>query len=205
MRIALRAALAASLLVAPGCRWFRRAPKTPPPPPSPTIVTPTPKPEPPVLEPPATPPATTPQQVPAGKPPLPETTRPVPAPPPPAKPAARPSRRPAAQPAETKKPEPAQTPPPVAVPAETPRLGEVLDPAQRQTVQRSYDENHELARHALDAIAKYPLSRDQRASVSRARSFLQQAEELVKTDLPTAARLARRANLLARDLLDSLR
>ena len=205
-RAAASAGLVFSLLTA-GCNWFGRAPKAQAPPPAPPPVAPAalPKPKPKVMEPPTLPPAQAPT-VPEGKPPLPEVVKPQPQPPPAAKPAARtPRRRPASAPKPAVTEPPAPVTPPPAAPVDPPRLGELLDPDQRRQVQQTYDENQTAARQALAGLDKRQLTREQSEAVARVRSFLQQAEELQKTDLRTAAQLALRASQLVRDLLAGLK
>jgi hypothetical protein len=61
------------------------------------------------------------------------------------------------------------------------------------------------ARQALEAASGRSLSEEQSAGLVRIRSFLSQAESLSGGDPRAAAELARRALVLARDLLKSLR
>jgi hypothetical protein len=56
----------------------------------------------------------------------------------------------------------------------------------------------------LAQILKHNLTADQSQSAARIRTFLAQAEELRRSDLVAAVNLARRAELLARDLLGQL-
>lgn len=146
-------ALAVGLaLCSPGCRWFRRTPKTPPPPPP--------------------------------------ATRPLP---PPVQPAPKPAPKPKPEPP----PEPPPSPPPV--------LGQILNPQQKAQLQGAYEQSARAARELLERISGRALTPEQSEAAGRVRSFLSQAAQAKEKDPSTAAQLARRAELLARDLAGSLR
>jgi hypothetical protein len=188
-------ALAAELaLFSSGCSVFRRkraAPSSPPPPPVAAPI-PEPKPSEPVLTAPKVP-------VPAIGAPQQETQTAPPPPPVPATLKPKPRRGTAKRPAESA-PQPAPevlAPPPPAAP---PRLEEVLTAKQRQELAATLDGNVTEARRILTALARRTLTREQNDAAARVRSFIQQAQEMRNSDLGTAAELARRALLLARDL-----
>jgi hypothetical protein len=86
-----------------------------------------------------------------------------------------------------------------------PAFGQILTPQQQADFRKSYQQSAQSARQALGQIAGRALTRDQADTANRIRSFLSQADEAQPKDLSTAAQLARRAELLARDLLSSIR
>jgi|ERR1035438_9896522 hypothetical protein len=98
------------------------------------------------------------------------------------------------------KPEPAEAPA-----APPPAFGQILTPQQQTEFRRSYRQSAEFARQTLSQLFGRPLSRDQADTANRVRSFLSQADETQSKDPSAAAQLARRAELLARDLLNSFR
>ena len=61
------------------------------------------------------------------------------------------------------------------------------------------------AQASLNSIGARRLSTDQQSVRDQARNFLQQAQELRKSDLTAAKSLAQRAEILARDLVAGLR
>ncbi|MBN9659626.1 MAG: hypothetical protein J0H49_15695 [Acidobacteria bacterium] len=173
------------MLSSTGCTWFGRKPKVAQPPrqPQPVVVVP---------------PATTPEPEPAPPPPqVQPEPQPVPAPQqqqPPTPPKPKP-------PAPTPKP-PVQTP----VPAhEPPSFGQILSPQQQTELRNSYQQNAQFARQVLGQVKGRALSREQAEAANRIRSFLSQADEAQAKDPATAARLAQRAQILARDLQSTLR
>jgi hypothetical protein len=179
------------------------------PPPAPLPVPAPKKPgKPPVLEPPSTEVAK-PGPVPeVKKPPLPVTTQPEPQAPPPVPEKKPPART--ARPSGRSKPAPgvpvetAPQTPPAEPPAEAPKLGEVLTPEQRQESVQAFETSRTETRQALTQLEKRKLNREQTETAARARNFLVQAERLIETDPRTAAQLAKRAELLAQDLLRDL-
>ncbi len=183
-------ALAVSLS---GCSWRKRpAPVPLPPPPLPSPV----QPDPPA---PMPPPGIEPRQeeLPADPAPGIEEKELPPAP----KPPAPPRRRVSPAPAAPAPPEPEEA----AAAAPAPQLGEVLTPDRRAVLQGQYDAAAAQAKQDLERIAGRKLNAGQNQSAARVRAFLAQAESLVATDPSSAAELARRAALLARDLANSLR
>jgi hypothetical protein len=101
------------------------------------------------------------------------------------------------------KPEPAQAPAQPAPPP--PAFGQILTPQQQTELRRSYQQSAQFARQTLSQLSGRALSQDQADTANRIRSFLSQADEAQSKDPSVAAQLARRAELLARDLLNSLR
>jgi len=205
-----------------GCTWFKKTPPPAPPPPAPPapkIVIPPPQPV---------------QAKPLEEPQLPSKPLPPPEPEPnvirpklepvqPPKPpvAAKKRARPAtaatkpAKPVETPAPQPPKAepvpPPPVAEtpaaakPEPEPKLGEVIPEAQRRVYLQAIEESLESARRGLSSLQGRTLTREQAETEGRVRAFMKQAEDARATDVSMAAQLARRAALLARDLLDSLK
>jgi hypothetical protein len=206
-----------------GCTWFKKtpppAPAPPTPQPAPAIVIPPPQPaQPKPLEEPQLPPKPLPPAEPE-----PNVIRPKLAPVQPPKPpvATKKRSRPAttaakpAKPAESPAPqapkaEQIPAPPPAEAPAmpkpePEPKLGEVLPDAQRRAYLQSIEENIESARRALASLQGRTLTREQSEAEGRIRSFIKQAEDARATDVSIAVQLSRRAALLAKDLLDSLK
>jgi hypothetical protein len=87
----------------------------------------------------------------------------------------------------------------------TPQLGEILSKQRRQQLQASFDQSAGRAKAALNLALRAKLSREQLDTVARIRTFLTQAEAAKIKDLATAQQLARRADLLGADLVQSLR
>ncbi len=133
---------------------------------------------------------------------------PVPAPAPVAAvPAPQPEAKPQPAPVPVKKPQPVvPTPAPAPLPTTAPpQLGEMLSPERRRQLETGFDQSIGRAKAALDQAAKATLTADQRNTAARIRTFVAQAIEARSKDLPTAAQLARRADLLSADLVKSLR
>jgi len=171
--------------------WFRKPPRAfvaPPPAPKPVIAAYPPEvPAAPEIDANAT--ATLPPDLPSTMPSVPPPP-PVPAPP----------RRPATAAA------PRTTPPPVP-PPETPplpKLGQIFTAVQLREYNQALDQSLEQVKRALAIAAGKNLNADQTEIVNRIRTFQKQAEQAREQDLVTAVNLARRADLLARDLLERL-
>ena len=125
---------------------------------------------------------------------MPPPLEPPPVPPPP--------RRP---PVATTPPKPA--PPPVTPPPETPappKLGQIFTADQLRDYNRAIDESLDRVRRTLAAVAGKNLTAEQGEIADRIRTFQRQAEQAREQDLVTAVSLARRADLLATDLLKRL-
>ena len=183
-RPAIFALLAVTALSAGGCKWSRRA--SAPAPPSPPVS--------------ASAPAVS-QPAPPAPVVLPPTPKPEPAheTAPPAPPSVPPAQ--VVHPPKPKS-EPALAPAP-AGPA--PAFGQILTPQQQTELRRSYQHSAQFARQTLSQLSGRALSQDQADTANRIRSFLSQADEAQSKDPSVASQLARRAELLARDLLNSLR
>ena len=67
------------------------------------------------------------------------------------------------------------------------------------------DQNLASAEANLRVIATRKLSREQEGTVAQVQSFIKQARDARKTDLPAASSLAQRASILAKDLAGKLR
>ncbi|MBN9659731.1 MAG: hypothetical protein J0H49_16220 [Acidobacteria bacterium] len=217
----------------PGCSKFRKAPQ-PPPAPAPVQpkieppVTPQPQAKP-IEEPPL---PATPQPAPDIEP---QVIRPKLGqvePPKPTSPARRRAKqtRSAASPKPVKPSEPSAGTPaaqaPVQPPVQTPsqqvpdpapvnpappptkpeiKLAEVLTEEQRRDYNQTIDDSVGEARRALVSLQGRTLSREQSENESRVRTFIRQAEDTRASDVRAAAQLSRRAALLARELLESLK
>ena len=168
--------------------WFRKAPPvfTPPPPQvvtNPAPVETQPLPAPPTIE--GDPSATLPP-VPATIPTeAPEPSKPKP-------PARRPTTPTKTVPAPTQAPE--QPPPP--------RLGQIFTPDQLRALNHTLDESLDRVKRALTVLAAKPLNPEQVEIINKIRTFEKQAEQTRQQDLFTAVSLARRADLLAQDLME---
>jgi len=116
------------------------------------------------------------------------------APPPPApKP---PSRRPI-RPAT-----PVVAPPPAEATPAPPKLGQMLTPEQTREYNRTIDESLDRVRKIVATMSRRTLTPDQAEILNRVLVFQRQAEENRAQDLMVAVSLAKRADLLAKDLQD---
>jgi hypothetical protein len=86
-----------------------------------------------------------------------------------------------------------------------PPLGQLLSQEERAELTQSLDRNLSDARQAMSRLSGHALTPEQFQAVSLVQSLLAQADKARHTDLAVAAQLARRAGLLARDLLTSVR
>lgn len=182
-----------SLAAATSCRIFRRSKATPPPPPLVVVTPPPAKPAEPTVPPPQ-------EQIPARQEGPPPQIQPLPPSievPPPKSPRATRRRPQAPAPAEPEEAAPA--------PAPIPQLQQILTPEQRQALNQSVDQSMARARQSLNALAGRRLNDEQNAVVERIHTFIRQAEESRGNDLVRAKNLAERAEVLAADLLSSLR
>jgi len=89
-------------------------------------------------------------------------------------------------------------------PTPVPRLGQIFTAEQLREYRRNLDESLDRVRRALVSVTGKPLNRDLTEMVGRIQTFQRQAEQARDTDLVTAVNLARRADLLAQDLLKRL-
>jgi len=171
--------------------WFRKSPPvfTPPPPQTQPQTT---VPEPPTLP--------APPKIEGGDPSatLPLVTATIPEAPGPTKPKPAPrTRGPATPPPKSTAP---ATPSP-ETPA-PPRLAQIFTPDQLRAYNRALDESLDRVRKALAILGRKTLNAEQSEKVVQIRTFEKQAEQAREQDLVTAVSLARRADLLAQDLLD---
>jgi hypothetical protein len=101
-------------------------------------------------------------------------------------------------PAEPPPPPPPRRPPP------TPRLGQIFTAEQLREYNHAVDESLDRVRRVLGSVAGRNLNPELTEIVSRIQTFQKQAEQAREQDLVTAVNLARRADLLAQDLLKRL-
>jgi hypothetical protein len=110
-------------------------------------------------------------------------------------------RRPAAPPARVAAPSPAPVP---EAPPPPPRLGQIFTAEQLREYNRNLDESLERVKKVLAAVGGKSLNPDLAQIVGRIQTFQKQAEQARELDLVTAVNLARRADLLAQDLIKRL-
>lgn len=113
-------------------------------------------------------------------------------------PVPRPTRPPVAT-APKVQPAPAETPPVPAL-----RLSQVLTPEEKGRNTQELDKYTESVKGLLARIRGKNLSAEQKDVADRVQTYLTQAEQAREQDLVTAVNLARRADLLAKDLLERL-
>lgn len=85
-----------------------------------------------------------------------------------------------------------------------PRLGQVFTPDQQREYNRTIDESLERVKRALAIVSAKSLNAEQNEIANKIRTFQKQAEDAREQDLLTAVTLAKRADLLAQDLLERL-
>jgi len=97
-------------------------------------------------------------------------------------------------------------PPPVITPEPppTPRLGQIFTAEQLREYKHTLDESLDHVRRVLGSVAGKPLTPELALTVERIQTFQNQAEQAREQDLVTAVNLARRADLLAQDLVKRL-
>lgn len=93
---------------------------------------------------------------------------------------------------------------PVATDTPAPKLGQVFTADQQREYNRTIDESLERVKRVLAIVSAKSLSPEQSEIANKIRTFQKQAEEERAQDLLTAVTLARRADLLAQDLLERL-
>ena len=98
------------------------------------------------------------------------------------------------------------TPPtdPQPEPTPVPKLGQVFTAEQVRDYNKSYEDSLAGVRRSVTAIERKILSAEQAQMLESVRAFQKQAEQAHEQDLLTAVNLARRADLLAKDLLGRL-
>jgi hypothetical protein len=116
--------------------------------------------------------------------------------PPPPPPAATVRRPPPAK--------PVVTPPAPVEPPATPRIAQIFTAEQLRENNKILDEMLDRVQRALDGVARKNLTAEQRNRVTQIRDFQTQAKQARVDDLVTAVSLAKHADGLAKDLLDSL-
>ena len=132
--------------------------------------------------------------------------RPTPPPAPQPRPAAKKKAAAKPKPAGVKQePHTSREQPKAAENAPAPSLGQMLSPEERAELTQSLDRNLSNARQAMSHLSGHSLTTEQSQTVSLVQSLLAQADKARHGDLTVAAQLARRADLLARDLLNSVR
>jgi hypothetical protein len=124
-------------------------------------------------------------------------------------PAAMPPAEPPPPPPPRRPPPPVRVnvQPPAIVPPEvqpTPRLGQIFTAEQLREYNHAVDESLDRVRRVLGSVAGRNLNPELTEIVSRIQTFQKQAEQAREQDLVTAVNLARRADLLAQDLLKRL-
>jgi len=97
-------------------------------------------------------------------------------------------------------PKPAPVPP--ADPQPAPRIGQLLSPDQVREYNRTLDESLDRVRRAIASLQRKNLTAEQMDILNRVQFFERQAEQTREQDLGIAVQLARRADVLAKDLMD---
>ncbi len=96
-------------------------------------------------------------------------------------------------------PAPSENPPVAA-----PKLAQILTPEEARRNTQELDQYTESVKRALTKVAGKNLTAEQKDIAERVQTYLKQAEQAREQDLVTAVNLARRADLLAKDLLERL-
>src|ERR1700687_2199920 len=112
------------------------------------------------------------------------------------------------EPVQTKKPKHTSRPaaPATAPPTNQPlRLGQMLTPAQERQYNAAMDQSLRRAQANIAIVSKRRLSTEQQGVVAQIQSFIEQAQSTRKTNLTEAKSLAKRADVLARDLAHTVR
>lgn len=103
------------------------------------------------------------------------------------------------------KPAPPPTQPSIAEPVPAPKLGQIYTVAEEREYNRTIEESLDRVRKALVTVSGKSLTAEQNQIAESIRTFQRQAESAREQDLVTAVSLARRADLLAKDLMARLR
>jgi hypothetical protein len=90
-------------------------------------------------------------------------------------------------------------------PADRPRLGDILPPEQQRQYKTAIDQSLAHAQSSIGSLANRQLTKEQEATVAQVQNFVLQAQETRKADLAAAKSLAERAEVLAHDLVASMR
>jgi hypothetical protein len=119
---------------------------------------------------------------------------------------AAPVTSPPSPPAHAPQPQPpSPAAPPQAAHPPAPHLSEILTTDQQKQYNSAIDQSLARTQTSLGAIAKHSLTKEQQAVVVQIQNFVQQAQTARISNLPAARSLADRADVLARDLAESLR
>jgi len=105
-----------------------------------------------------------------------------------------------------RRPQPAKpAAPPVAseMPA-TPKIAQIFTPEQLRENVKALDDSLDHVQRALETLGKRNLTAEQRDRVGQIHELEMQAKQAREQDLVTAVSLAKRADALAKDLLDRL-
>ena len=94
--------------------------------------------------------------------------------------------------------------PPGPEPPPPPKLGQIFTADQLRDNNRIIDESSETVKRLLARVAGKNLNAEQSDDLNRIQTFQKQAEQARESDLVTAVNLARRADLLAQDLVKRL-
>lgn len=97
---------------------------------------------------------------------------------------------------------PKQIPLPATVVVPPPKIAQIFTPDQLRDYTRTLDESLDRVERSLDTLSKRNLNAEQRDRMEQIRDFMKQAREAQEQDLITAVNLAKRADVLAKDLLD---
>jgi hypothetical protein len=90
-------------------------------------------------------------------------------------------------------------------PPELPQLGEVLSEQQLREYLHATESSLEQAKRIAVNVQRRPLDPRQVEVLGQVQDFIRQAESAQKKDIPLARNLAHRAEVLAKDLLNSLK
>jgi hypothetical protein len=90
-------------------------------------------------------------------------------------------------------------------PPELPQLGEVLSEQQMRDYVQATEASLEQAKRIAATVQRRPLDSRQADVLGQVQGFIRQAEAAQKKDVPLARNLAQRAEVLAKDLLNSLK
>ncbi len=94
------------------------------------------------------------------------------------------------------------TPPPSVVPEPAPKIAQIFTADQLRDYTRTLDDSLNRVERNLDTLSKRNLNAEQRDRIEQIRDFMKQARQAQEQDLITAVNLAKRADVLAKDLLD---
>jgi hypothetical protein len=86
-----------------------------------------------------------------------------------------------------------------------PKITQIFTPQELQNYNRTYEESMTRIERALADLAKKTLAPPDRDTVDQIRSFQRQAKQAKDQDLVAAVSFARKADVLAKDLLGRLR